>query len=176
VRLRRSLGISFILVTHDQTEALTMADRIGIMRDGGMAQVGTPAELYERPADRFVATFLGAANILPCLVAADGVSVALPALGTGVRAAVPGPAGPGLLALRAERLRIGGFDGWNSLDGVAAACAYGGDSLAVSVRLADGTALRVVLGLADGLDAARVAPGTPVRVSWPPDACILLPP
>ena len=68
VRLRRSLGISFVLVTHDQDEALEMADRIGVMRDGRMAQVGTPAELYEQPADRFVAEFLGAANILPCMV------------------------------------------------------------------------------------------------------------
>ncbi len=56
-----------------------MADRIGVMRDGRMAQVGTPAELYEQPADRFVADFLGAANILPCVVDADGVSVSLPA-------------------------------------------------------------------------------------------------
>ena len=93
VRLRRSLGISFVLVTHDQDEALEMADRIGVMRDGRMAQVGTPAELYELPADRFVAGFLGAANILPCVI--DGVSVALPTLGVCVRAAAPGVTGRG---------------------------------------------------------------------------------
>jgi spermidine/putrescine ABC transporter ATP-binding subunit len=175
VRLRRSLGISFVLVTHDQTEALTMADRIGVMRDGRMAQVGTPAELYERPVDRFVAGFLGAANVLPCVVGADGVSVALTALGVAVKAARAGVPGPGLLALRSERLRIGWADAVNGVDGVVVDAAYAGESLAVSVRLRDGSLLRVVRGLADGLDAALVNVGDVVRVGWQPDACILLP-
>ena len=65
VRLQRALGIAFILVTHDQEEALTMADRIGVMHAGRLMQVGTPAEVYERPNTRFVAEFLGAANVLP---------------------------------------------------------------------------------------------------------------
>jgi len=167
VRLRRSLGVSFVLVTHDQDEALEMADRIGVMRHGRMAQVGTPAALYEAPADRFVAEFLGAANILPCVV--DGCSVALPALGVAVRTSRAGVAGPGLLALRAERLRIGGDGLVNQLD------AYAGDALAVSVRLADGSVLRVKRSLADGLGAALVEPGVAVRVGWQPEACMLLP-
>jgi ABC-type Fe3+/spermidine/putrescine transport system ATPase subunit len=173
VRLRRSLGISFVLVTHDQDEALEMADRIGVMRDGRMAQVGTPASLYESPADRFVAEFLGAANILPCVV--DGSSVALPALGVAVRAARPGASGPGLLALRAERLRIGGDELVNQIDGVVTESTYAGDALAVSVRLANGSVLRVKRSLADGLGAALVEPGTSVRVGWQPEACMLLP-
>ena len=68
VRLQRALGIAFILVTHDQEEALTMADRIGVMHAGRLMQVGTPAEVYERPDTRFVAEFLGAANVLPITV------------------------------------------------------------------------------------------------------------
>ena len=68
VRLQRALGIAFILVTHDQEEALTMADRIGVMHAGRLMQVGTPAEVYERPSTRFVAEFLGAANVLPITV------------------------------------------------------------------------------------------------------------
>ena len=91
VRLRRSLGVSFVLVTHDQDEALEMADRIGIMQGGRLAQVGTPAQLYEQPADRFVAAFLGAANILPCVV--DGPMIHLPALNVSIRAARPGVTG-----------------------------------------------------------------------------------
>jgi ABC-type Fe3+/spermidine/putrescine transport system ATPase subunit len=150
-----------------------MADRIGVMRDGRMAQVGTPAELYESPADRFVAGFLGAANILPCVV--DGSSVALPTLGVAVRAARPGVAGPGLLALRAERLRIGGDELTNQIVGVVSESAYAGDALAVSVRLADGSVLRVTRSLTDGLGAAMMEPGTPVRVGWQPEACMLLP-
>lgn len=173
VRLRRSLGISFVLVTHDQDEALQMADRIGVMRDGRMAQVGTPAELYESPADRFVAEFLGAANILPCVV--DGCSVALPSLGLVVHSARPGLAGPGLLGLRAERLRIRADGLVNQIDGVVSECAYAGDALAVSVRLADGSVLRVTRPLTDGLGPAAVQPGEPVRVGWQPEACMLLP-
>jgi putrescine transport system ATP-binding protein len=173
VRLRKSLGVSFVLVTHDQDEALQMADRIGVMRDGRMAQVGTPAALYESPADRFVAEFLGAANILPCIV--DGSSIALPTLGIAIQAARPGVNGPGLLALRAERLRIGEQGLINQIDGEVTASAYAGDALAVSVRLANGSVLRVKRSLADGLDAASVEPGTPVRVGWQPEACMLLP-
>ena len=174
VRLRRSLGISFVLVTHDQDEALEMADRIGVMRDGRMAQIGTPADLYESPADRFVANFLGAANILPCLI--DGTSVTLPALGVTIRTACPGPTGPGLLALRAERMRIGGDPLPNQLDATVTDSSYAGDALAVSVRLADGTILRAKRALTDGLAAASIQPGTTVRISWQPEACMLLPP
>jgi ABC-type Fe3+/spermidine/putrescine transport system ATPase subunit len=173
VRLRRSLGVSFVLVTHDQDEALQMADRIGVMRDGRMAQVGTPAALYETPANRFVADFLGAANILPCVV--DGHTIALPRLGIVVRAARPGVTGPGLLALRAERLRIGGDKLPNGVNGVVIDNSYAGDALAVSVRLADGSMLRVKRSLSDGLGPAVVEPGTAVRVGWQPEACMLLP-
>jgi len=175
VRLRRELGISFVLVTHDQDEALEMADRIGVMQNGRMVQIGTPAELYERPANRFVASFLGAANILPCVVAADGVSISLPGQGVSVRAERSGAPGPGLLALRAERLRIAGAAQTNELDGVVAGCIYAGDALVVTVRLADGSILRVKRPLADGVDSALLESGSPVRVGWQPDACILLP-
>ena len=173
VRLRRSLGVSFVLVTHDQDEALEMADRIGIMRDGRMAQTGTPAELYEAPADRFVATFLGAANILPCV--ADGNAILLPGLGVAVCAVRPSFKGAGFLALRAERLQIGGDRLLNQIEGVVIDSAYAGDALAISVRLPDGAVLRVKRPLANGLGAAAVEPGTCVRVGWQPEACMLLP-
>jgi ABC-type Fe3+/spermidine/putrescine transport system ATPase subunit len=172
VRLRRSLGISFVLVTHDQDEALEVADRIGVMRDGCMAQIGTPADLYESPANRFVAEFVGAANILPCIV--QGESVVLPDLGLVVRAARPIRDGPALLALRAERLRIGEEALVNGVEGVVIETAYAGDSLAVCVRLANESMLRVKRPLSDGLGAADVAVGTLVRVGWQPEACMLL--
>ncbi len=78
VRLQRSLGIAFILVTHDQEEALTMATRIGVMRDGKLVQVGPPAEVYEQPNSRFVAEFLGAANVLPAVARESGRRLELP--------------------------------------------------------------------------------------------------
>ena len=117
VRLQRRLGTSFVLVTHDQEEALTMADRIGVMQDGRMAQVGTPAEVYERPASRFVAEFLGAANVLAGARQADGRFV-LAGLGVAVRTerarrAWPRPAGAAARTV-ADR-RGGGRTGWRGV-------------------------------------------------------------
>ncbi|EHS55645.1 ABC transporter ATP-binding protein, partial [Paenibacillus sp. Aloe-11] len=70
-RIQRESGTTFIFVTHDQEEALNVSDRIGVMRDGVMLQYGTPDEIYERPADRFVAKFIGDTNLLPARVLAD---------------------------------------------------------------------------------------------------------
>ena len=172
VRLRRQLGTSFILVTHDQQEALTMADRIGVMRDGRMVQVGTPAEVYERPNSRFVAEFLGSANIFPG-VARDGGWIDLPGLGAII--ATGCAAGPVLLALRPERLRLGNAGGSNRLTGTLTASGYAGETLTHIVRLADGSDIRVTQSLHDGLPVAPAEPSTAVTVSWSPEACILLP-
>jgi hypothetical protein len=79
------------------------------------------------------------------------------------------------LALRAERLCIGGAFHTNQVDGAVTGCVYAGDALAVTVRLADGSVLRVKRSLTDGLASARLEPGSPVRIGWQPDACILLP-
>ena len=172
VRLQRQVGTTFVLVTHDQEEALTMADRIGVMRDGRMVQTGTPAAIYEAPANRFVAEFLGAANILPAVVRPDGLILDLPALNATVQTAVPNAPGPVLLALRPERLRPG--DGANRLDGVVVDHAYAGDSLTTRLRLADGSELRMTRSLRDGLAANLTATGVAMSVSWQPGACIVL--
>jgi putative spermidine/putrescine transport system ATP-binding protein len=63
--LQRQLGVTFVFVTHDQGEALSMADRVAVFNDGRIMQVGTPAEIYQRPASRFVADFVGSSNVLP---------------------------------------------------------------------------------------------------------------
>jgi putrescine transport system ATP-binding protein len=179
VALQRRLGIGFILVTHDQQEALTMATRIGVMQAGQLRQVGTPAEVYERPASRFVAEFLGAANILPARVRGrDGRGTVLEVLGAPVQAAAEAPAGEAvLLAIRPERLRIQPEEtaAGNRLAGTVTLSAYAGDTLLHNVRLADGTELRVSTPLGDGLAAACLPPETAVTLSWPPEACILLP-
>jgi spermidine/putrescine ABC transporter ATP-binding subunit len=181
VALQRRLGIGFILVTHDQQEALTMATRIGVMQDGKLRQIGTPAEVYERPASRFVAEFLGAANILPARVRGrDGAATALEVCGLPVRATSAPPSGDAvLLAIRPERLRIlpaaAAALAENRLSGTVTLSAYAGDALLHTVRLADGTTMRVTAPLGDGLAAARLPPDTAVTLSWPPEACILLP-
>jgi spermidine/putrescine ABC transporter ATP-binding subunit len=181
VALQRRLGIGFILVTHDQQEALTMATRIGVMQDGRLRQVGTPAEVYERPASRFVAEFLGAANILPARVRVrTGQATSLEVCGLPVQAASAAPVGDAvLLAIRPERLRIRPLAAdaptGNRLAGTVSLSAYAGDSLLHTVRLGDGTELRVSTPLGDGLAAACLAPDTAVALTWPPEACILLP-
>jgi spermidine/putrescine ABC transporter ATP-binding subunit len=176
VRLQRRLGIAFILVTHDQEEALTMATRIGVMRHGQLAQVGTPADVYERPNSRFVAEFLGAANILPAVVRTDGMRLELPGLGATVCTATKVLTGPVLLAIRPERVRLGEPDAANALQGVVVDRAYAGDSLTHTVRLADGSLMRATRSLRDGFAAVEAAIGDVVSLSWQPDACILLPP
>jgi putrescine transport system ATP-binding protein len=176
-RLQRQLGTTFIVVTHDQEEALTLASRIGVMQHGRLAQVGTPAEVYERPVSRFVAEFLGAANILPAMLRTstpDGTVAELPGLGTLVRTATAAPDGSVLLALRPERLRLDDA-AENQVRGVVVERAYAGETLIHTIRLADGTLLRVSEALRDGLRAGEKPIGASVTVGWQPDACILLP-
>ena len=175
VRLQRRLGIAFILVTHDQEEALTMADRIGVMRDGQLAQVGTPAEVYEQPNTRFVAEFLGAANVLQAMAHASGSHLELPSLGITVRIATAAKSGPLQLAIRPERVRLGAMDGSNALTGVVADRAYAGEALTHTIRLADGTLMRATQSLRDGLHAAEIDIGSSVTLSWNFDAGIVLP-
>ncbi len=179
VALLRALSTTAILVTHDQEEALATADRIGVLHQGRLMQVGTPATLYEHPASRFVAGFLGAASVLPAVVRgrdAQGLHLGLP--GGGAALAPPGPHPDGasiFLALRPERLRIVAPDapGPNRLTGVVEQCAYVGAALAVALRLPGGETLRVTHALANGLGAVPET-GTECHVSWPPEACILL--
>jgi len=178
VRLQKQLGTTFILVTHDQEEALTAADRIGVMQGGRMAQVGTPAEVYEHPNTRFVAEFLGAANVLPAVVrdvADDTVILELPGLATMVHARGTAAVGEALmLALRPERLRLGSWAAPNRLKARVEERAYAGETLTHTLRMADGTIMRTSQSLHDGLAAGAMDLGQPVTVSWQPDACILL--
>jgi spermidine/putrescine ABC transporter ATP-binding subunit len=180
VRLQRALGTTFIMVTHDQHEALSAASRIGVMQGGRLAQVGTPEAVYERPRSRFVAEFLGAANILPATVrevTAAGVMLELD--GTGARVVAAPRAGlpvgrAVLLALRPERLRLGTREGTNRLEGTVVEATYGGESLVQTVRLVDGSVVRVAVPLGRGLGAERVALGSRVAVSWDEEAAIVL--
>jgi spermidine/putrescine ABC transporter ATP-binding subunit len=171
VRLQRALGIAFILVTHDQEEALTMADRIGVMHEGKLLQVGTPAEVYERPNTRLVAEFLGAANVLPVTVRSGTAELAG---GVPVKTASPVPVDALWLAIRPERLIIGETNAVNRLTGVVAQTFYAGETLTLVVRLDDGCTLRHVTALHGGMAAETAKVGDVVTLSWPPDACIVL--
>lgn len=123
-RLQHEFGITFIVVTHDQEEALVMADRIAIMRDGGLLQVGTPQDIYEAPETRFAADFIGVMNFLPVtaekqeFVARDGSVIAAERM-NGVAAQA------GVAAVRPERLFLGDL-GENTLKGTVSNIAYHG--------------------------------------------------
>jgi spermidine/putrescine transport system ATP-binding protein len=102
-RLQRHLGKTFLLVTHDQDEAMTVSDRIFVMREGRIEQAGPPAEVYEHPRNRFVAEFLGAANLIAATASDGGVRTAW---GSALATRSHPPWRQGLLAIRPERIRV----------------------------------------------------------------------
>jgi spermidine/putrescine transport system ATP-binding protein len=177
--LQGRVGITFVYVTHDQEEALTMSDRIALMRSGRIEQLGTPGEIYHQPLTRYVADFIGETNLLGGRVlAASGRDATLQVGGAVVRAPLGrgGPPATGAeawLSIRPERLAVGaqGAAGAerNSLDGVVADVVFVGAGTKLYVALADGT--RVVAHRPEGAD---FAPGAPVAVGWPVEAGVLL--
>jgi spermidine/putrescine transport system ATP-binding protein len=192
--LQESVGITFVYVTHDQDEALTMSDRLAVMAGGRVEQVGTPADVYENPATAYVADFLGAANVLDVDVlgpgASDGPGGGSETLfrldGAVLRSAGPVHApGPAKLVVRPERLGLRGSGDapnltsgtdnalGNSLDGVVDRLVYRGASTEVVVRTRAGT--RLVALLPAGQAAAHAA-GDAVQVRLPAESARLLPP
>jgi spermidine/putrescine transport system ATP-binding protein len=148
-RLQRETGITFIFVTHDQEEALSMSDRIAVMSAGRVQQIGPPAEIYEHPANRFVAGFIGETNLLEATVRDAGagrVTCALPSgevlhAETDTRVA-PGQAGA--LSIRPERLTLAREPtGGETLEGTLDEAVYLGTDTQYGVRLGAGLRLRV---------------------------------
>ena len=144
--LQRRLGIATVFVTHDQGEALTMSDRIAVMRDGRIEQIGTPADIYERPATRFVASFIGSINMVAGTVAgsaADGMTRVETAAGPAIaRVGDDVPPGRGVsLTIRPERLKLSGSapNGAVAWNATVERVVYTGARLEVQLKLADGT-------------------------------------
>jgi putative spermidine/putrescine transport system ATP-binding protein len=154
-QLHLKLGMTTVYVTHDQREALTMSDRIAVVNHGRIMQLDTPRGIYERPANKFVAAFIGESAFVPVEVSNGKVSLGGRAL------AVPAPPdgdGPRLLMLRPERLRLlNGETGpdLNRLTGQVTDVVYQGDSILVQVVLAGGARVGV-RGLSGGSAAAAV--------------------
>jgi spermidine/putrescine transport system ATP-binding protein len=169
-RIQNEIGITFVHVTHDQEEAMTMADTIAVMNRGRIEQLGPPEELYERPATAFVAGFLGASNLLPGTI--DGPGAIRLEDGTVVRASVNGRSGPVAAGVRPEKITIGAGGGANELPGTVAETAYIGVATHVVVRTAAGT----VQVFSQNMDAGgRVpAPGTTVVLSWSPESTFVV--
>jgi putrescine transport system ATP-binding protein len=153
INIQETLGVTFVVVTHDQEEAMTLASRIGVMNHGEIVQVGAPAEIYEYPGSRFVADFIGSVNMFEGRLIEDEpdyVRVESPDLGGvfhvghGVSAA---PNATVWVALRPEKIRISteapAGEGDNQVAGVVAEIAYLGDQSIYLVRLAGGRMIRV---------------------------------
>jgi len=169
-RIQHEVGITFVHVTHDQEEAMTMADTIAVMNGGRIEQLGPPAELYERPATPFVANFLGVSNLLVGTVE-DAGAVRLED-GTLVRAAVNGRTGQVSAGVRPEKITIGRGGGVNELAGTVSETAY----IGVATQLVVQTAAGVVQVFAQNLDpGGRVpSPGDNVILSWAPESTFVV--
>jgi spermidine/putrescine transport system ATP-binding protein len=169
-RIQHEVGITFVHVTHDQEEAMTMADQIAVMNRGHIEQLGKPTELYERPATAFVAGFLGASNLLPGTI--EGSDSIRLDNGTVVRAAVNGRSGPVAAGVRPEKITIGRGGGANELAGTISETAYIGVATQVVVRTTAG----VIHVFAQNLDAGGRVPaaGANVILSWAPESTFIV--
>jgi putrescine transport system ATP-binding protein len=183
VRIQRRIGVTFLMVTHDQEEAMSMASRIAVMSQGKIVQLGTPPEIYETPADRFVADFIGTVNFFTGHVAGtDGplLHVFCPEAGAvfTVEHAALAAGADVALALRPEKITLeppSAEPGRNRLNGRIAAVAYRGDASSYEIELPTGRSLRAMLP-----NTQRRAPpfavGQAVGLTFDPSACIVFRP
>jgi len=176
--LQAELGITFVFVTHDQEEALTMSDRVAVMSGGRVEQAGTPREIYEEPATLFVADFLGVSNLLTADATGDGDACALRVgertlkAGSGATSA----RGDVKAMIRPERVGVEpqGTEGENRLPGLVERAVYVGSAYELHVRLIGGSLLKATI-MNDGTPFAYEE-GTPVTLYLPPDAVRVLTP
>jgi putrescine transport system ATP-binding protein len=177
VAIQRSVGTTFILVTHDQEEAMTIADYVAVMDRGRVVQFGPPREVYDRPRTRFVASFLGRVNLFDAESEAGGVRSA-DGLTLVLDAGVPPAVGPLAVAVRPEKAIVarGPTGERNDFPGTVAALSYAGSFTQVKVRLAAGRELEATLINDAGGVAAGLAVGDPVHIGFAPASAVVLAP
>ncbi len=178
-RIQREVGITFVYVTHDQEEALTMSDRIAVMNRGQIEQCADPESVYERPATTFVAGFIGVSNLMPAEVVSSNGAGSRVRLDAGVEIEAPTNglgAGERCHAIvRPEKLRLdpresSAPDGWPSVDGMVESSVYLGTSTQIVVRLAGDVPMTVLVPNADEAERSRLpGGGASVRLSWAPE-------
>jgi putrescine transport system ATP-binding protein len=185
MRLQRELDTSFVVVTHDQDEAMVMADRIAVMRAGRIEQLGPPRAIYDAPANRWVAGFIGEINLFEATVEASaggadprGCRVRLacePSAAVDVCSETPLVPGQQVaVAVRPERIVVADAATGAGLAGTIVDLGFRGDSLLLRVRLASGLVVRATqpnAGTASGFRAVR---GEPVAIGFGPDAARVL--
>jgi putrescine transport system ATP-binding protein len=180
MELQRQVGLTFVIVTHDQSEAMTLAHRIGVMDRGRLIQVAPPADIYERPDSRWVADFIGDVNLLEGRLGDDGVSIEGTAAGR-LRVAAKAAAAPGdmvWVAVRPERLRISRQPPLPGLDNCVAATVadigYFGDSSVYKLRIRDGSLLKAAVANLGAAGDGIIAVNEKVWLTWPPEAARVL--
>ena len=177
-RIQSEVGITFVYVTHDQEEAMTMSNRLAVMNDGHFEQVGPPQDVYELPATEFVASFLGASNLLDGEIESVDGDVAKVRLSAGGTVALPAdrlPADRGAVAVgvRPEKIEIRSAGGVpatasNSIDATVVISTYTGVSTSYECRTADGS--KVVVYVQNlGTDIEGIGAGANVRLAWEPE-------
>jgi len=175
VRIQRESGLTTIFVTHDQEEALTLSDRVAILDRGRIIQIGAPSEVYERPATRFAAEFLGDSNFFSGrmengrVVLANGSAIAVADGSATAGEAVT-------IAVRPEKMSIEAADdrtqdGSNSIAATITNVIYAGPALTYALEGADGTPLKV---FAQNRDGKLLAEGTAVRLVWSPANTVIV--
>jgi spermidine/putrescine transport system ATP-binding protein len=178
--LQKQVGITFLYVTHDQEEALTMSDRLAVMNNGQIVQLGTPAEVYNEPADAYVADFLGVSNLMDAHVETGGggqkpCRLRLGDFALDAHTGVLDATGAVKLAIRPERIHLHPYDdgGANRVPGMVERLVFLGSTTHVYVRLATGSALQALIRN-DGSTLAYEQ-GTAVNVGLPAEALRVLP-
>jgi len=170
-RLQQDTGIAFVVVTHDQEEALTLADRIALLDRGRIVQLATPRELYDKPVNRFAADFIGLMNFIDGTVERGGFEA--PGLGR-----LPAPNGvdngPAALAIRPERVRLTASADGSAIQGQVEGAAFLGQDVIAHVAVPN-LARPIVARLAAGHPlSTKLARGQPVWLNWQADQAVIL--
>ncbi|HET6353941.1 ABC transporter ATP-binding protein [Streptomyces sp.] len=175
-QIQREIGITFVFVTHDQDEALTMSDRVAVMNEGRVEQCGTPEDVYERPVGRFVASFMGTSNLVPGTYRAGELHVDQgPVLPVGPRAGVSDGSRVSL-SIRPEKIWLSDLEpGMTRVNGVVRETVYSGPTTTYLIELAPGITLSV---LEQNTDRSRMedrwSGGESVEIGWRPEHCLVL--
>ena len=179
--IQRRLGLAFVFVTHDQDEAMSMAHRLVVMRNGRIEQEGAPRDVYERPASRYVADFLGRANLVGGRVLGrvdSFIRIATEIEGLVLRAPCAEELAPQTevwVSIRPENVILDKAGQPNLPEGVVREASYAGDYSRYEVELAGGMILRATMShRAGATGATHPGRGDRVRVSWPAEAGVLL--
>ncbi|MFI5669875.1 ABC transporter ATP-binding protein [Streptomyces sp. NPDC051704] len=175
-QIQREVGITFVFVTHDQDEALTMSDRIAVMNEGRIEQCGTPEDVYERPTSTFTASFMGTSNLVPGTYRSGEVVLEQgPALPVGLRSAVPDGAAVSL-SIRPEKIWLSDFEpGMARVGGVVRETVYGGATTTYLIELAPGVTVSVLeQNTVRSRMEDRWSGGERVEIGWKPEHCLVL--